>query len=110
MFAHVTRSHICIIKQRRNLHKNRVQCPKEYFTPPTWPPFLCSLLQHGRHDVMGTHSITCVGDDEDDNMTLMMTIAMTSVIAIMKNDSLSTAITKTPVPVCSPKLSPVGRG
>ena len=40
-----------------NLHKNRVQSPKEYFTPPTWPPFLCLLLQHGRRDVMWTHSI-----------------------------------------------------
>jgi len=26
--------------------------PKEYFTPPRWPPFLCLLLQHGRRDVM----------------------------------------------------------
>ena len=40
-----------------NLHKNSVQFPKEYFTPPTWPPFLCLLLQHGRRDVMWTHSI-----------------------------------------------------
>ena len=32
--------------------------PKEYFTPPTWPPFLCLLLQHGRRDVMWTHSIS----------------------------------------------------
>jgi len=24
---------------RRNLHKNRVQSPKEYFTPPTWRRF-----------------------------------------------------------------------
>ena len=43
--------------KRRNLHKNRVQSPKEYFTPPRWPPFLCCLLQHGRRDVMWTHSI-----------------------------------------------------
>ena len=39
------------------MHKNRIQSPKEYFTPPTWPPFLCLLLQHGRRDVMCTHSI-----------------------------------------------------
>ena len=46
--------------KRRNLHKNRVQFPKEYFTPPTWPPFLCLLLQHGPRDVMWTHSIVQV--------------------------------------------------
>ena len=28
------------------MHKNRVQFLKE-FTPPTWRPFLCLLLQHG---------------------------------------------------------------
>ena len=39
----------------RDLHKNTVQSPEEYFTPPTWPPFLCLLLQHGRRDVMLTH-------------------------------------------------------
>ena len=43
--------------KRRNLHKNRVQSQKEYFTPPTWPPFLCLLVQDGRRDVMWTHSI-----------------------------------------------------
>ena len=37
---------------KRNLLKNRVQSPKEYFTPPIWPPFLCFLLQHGCRDVM----------------------------------------------------------
>ena len=36
-------------KKRRNMHKKRVQFPKEYFTLPTWMPFLCLLLQH---DVM----------------------------------------------------------
>ena len=40
-----------------NLHKNRVQSPKECFTPPTWPPFLCLLLQYGRRDVIWTDSI-----------------------------------------------------
>ena len=49
MFAHVTRSHICI--------KIELNLKKEYFTPPRWPPFLCLLLQHGRRDVMSTHSI-----------------------------------------------------
>ena len=37
--------------------KNKVQAPKEYFTPPTWPPVLCLLLQHGCRDVMLTHPI-----------------------------------------------------
>jgi len=55
VFTHVTRGHICM-----NLHKNRVQSPKEYLTPPTWPPFLCLLLQHSRRDVMWTHSIETV--------------------------------------------------
>ena len=57
VFAHVTRSHICIMIQRRHLHKNRVQSPKEHFTPPTWPPFLCLPLQHGHCDIMWTHAI-----------------------------------------------------
>ena len=39
------------------MHKNRVQSPKEYFTPPRWPPFLCLRLQHGRRDVIRTRSI-----------------------------------------------------
>ena len=46
------------LTKRMNLHKNRVQSPKEYFSPPRWPPFLCLLLQHGRRDVIWTHSIT----------------------------------------------------
>ena len=57
MFAHVTRSHICkMIKKRRNLHKNRVQSSKEYFTPPTWPPrrhVMNTLYVEARGKVLG---------------------------------------------------------
>ena len=35
--------------------KNKVQAPKEYFTPPTWLPVLCLLLKNDCHDVMLTH-------------------------------------------------------
>ena len=51
VFAQVTRSHICIMKQKEEFDENRVQSPKEYFTPPTLPPFLCLLLEHDRRDI-----------------------------------------------------------
>ena len=42
-----TKGGICI---KWNLIPKRII--KFYFTPPTWPPFRCLLLQDGRRDVM----------------------------------------------------------
>ena len=34
-------SHVGLQKQKRFLHKNRVQCVEDCFGTTTWPPFLC---------------------------------------------------------------------
>ena len=40
---HSSGQHICksIGKQRKRLHKKRVQLPGDWFGTPTWPPFHC---------------------------------------------------------------------
>ena len=40
-------------KERKRLHKKRVQLPEYFFGTPTWPPFNCfGKNQYGRRDVM----------------------------------------------------------
>ena len=46
----------------RNLHKNRVQSPKEHFTPPTWPPWryvntLYKLVSQKKRCVKGSSAL-----------------------------------------------------